>query len=357
MRLDKDGLSGSGTLPAHGGAGSADALDFSANLNPLGMPDNVREALLRSVDDWERYPDPDCTELTKRLSERLDVLPEKIVCGNGAADLIYRTVGAVRPKKAALVVPCFSEYKKALSEYGAEVREYLLAEESGFSLDAELIKVILKRLGEGDMLILASPNNPTGRVIPSELLYGICSECERQGTIFLCDECFLEFTRNAASACRWLFPSVIMLSAFTKTYAMAGLRLGYAAFGSGRLADTVRRRGQYWSVSAPAQIAGAAALDSGDYLERSRRLIAEQRKFLTEELSELGIKVFPSDANFLLLKSEIPLYEPLAERGIIIRQCANFGRLDERFFRIAVRGEADNLALTAALKEVTWQKR
>lgn len=350
MHLDKYGF------PEHGGAGSSDMLDFSANLNPLGMPDNVREALLSSAGNWERYPDPDCTELTERLSERLDVPSENIVCGNGAADLIYRIVGAVRPKKAALVAPCFSEYKKALAESGAEVREYRLAEKSGFSLDAELIKIILGRLGEGDMLILASPNNPTGRVIPSELLYGICSECERRGVIFLCDECFLEFAKNVASVCRWLFPSVIMLSAFTKTYALAGLRLGYAVFGSMRLADTVRRRGQYWSVSAPAQTAGIAALDSGGYLERSRKLISEQRKFLTERLSELGVKVFDSDANFLLLKSEIPLYEPLRGRGIIIRRCANFGFLNDKFFRIAVRTEAENSALVSALQEIISEK-
>lgn len=341
------------TLPEHGGTRSADVIDFSANLNPLGMPGNVREALLSSAGNWERYPDPDCTELTERLSEQLDVPSENIVCGNGAADLIYRIVGAVRPKKAALVAPCFSEYKKALAESGAEVREYRLAEKNGFLIDAELINIILGRLGEGDMLILASPNNPTGRVISSELLYGICSECERRGTIFLCDECFLEFAKNAASVCRWLlFPSVIMLSAFTKTYALAGLRLGYAAFGSRRLADTVRRRGQYWSVSAPAQTAGIAALDSGDYLERSRRLISEQRTFLSERLSALGIKVFPSDANFLLFKSEIPLYEPLCGRGIVIRSCANFGCLNDKFYRIAVRTEQENLTLINAVKEI-----
>lgn len=346
MRLDKYGL------PEHGGARSADVLDFSANLNPLGMPDNVRELLSRSVGDWERYPDHDCTELTERLSERLDVPLESIVCGNGAADLIYRIIEAVRPKKAVLAAPCFSEYKKSLAESGAEVCEYRLSEESGFLFDAELVTVIMKQLGDCDMLILASPNNPTGRVIPRELLCEICSECERRGVIFLCDECFLELTDNASSVLDFLNSNVIMLSAFTKTYAMAGLRLGYAVFEDTRLAEAVKRRGQYWSVSAPAQTAGIAALDSGDYLGRSRKLISEQRKFLTEQLSALGIKVFDSDANFLLLKSETPLYEPLRERGIIIRRCANFGWLDDKFYRIAVRTESENSKLVSVLQEL-----
>lgn len=344
-------------LPEHGGASikpGEDVIDFSANLNPLGMPENVRAALVSSVEEWERYPDPDCAELTKLLAERLGVIPENIVCGNGADDLIFRITGAVRPKKALIAAPCFSEYGKALIEAGAAVREYHLSEENGFMVGGGLLNAVREQLSEGDMLILASPNNPTGRIIPRELLGDICGECEKRGVVFLCDECFLEFAENAVGAGEFQNPCVITLSAFTKTYAMAGLRLGYAVFGSERLADTVRRRGQYWSVSAPAQAAGAAALHSGNYLERARELISEQRKFLTERLSALGITVFPSDANFLLLKTDIPLYKGLCERGIIVRRCGNFGGLDGRFYRIAVRTAAENAQLLAAIKEIVY---
>lgn len=346
MRLDN-------TLPEHGGAHSADAPDFSANLNPLGMPENVRAALIRSVGDWERYPDPDCAELTEKLAERLCVSAEQIVCGNGAADLIYRIVGAVRPKKALIAVPCFSEYDKALREYGAEVIEYPLSENGGFAVGEDILSVIGERLISGDMLILASPNNPTGRVIPRDILEEICGECAKRGVIFLCDECFWGFAENAASSLEFMNSCVIKLSAFTKTFALAGLRLGYAVFGGAGIAEAVRRRGQYWSVSAPAQVAGTAALEIGEeYLERTQRLISEQRTVLTEGLSALGIKVFPSDANFLLLKTEIPLYEPLYERGMIIRRCANFRGLHEKYYRIAVRTAEENARLLAAVKEI-----
>lgn len=349
MRIDEFGL------PEHGGFGGSEMLDFSANLNPLGMPEKVREALLNSVSGWERYPDPDCTELTKRLSERLGVPAENIVCGSGADDLIYRIIGAVRPKHGLVADPCFSEYRKAFGENGIPVTGLMLFEETGFAVHDNFLNQAPK-LRERYMLVLASPNNPTGRVISRELLSRICAECERLGIFFLCDECFLDFCEDAASVREFLNPNVIMLSAFTKTYAMAGLRLGYAVFGDKRLAETVRKRGQYWSVSAPAQTAGIAALDSGDYLERSRKLISEQRTFLTERLSELGIEVFNSDANFLLLKTEIPLYELLYKRGIIIRQCANFGFLNDKFYRIAVRTESENSALIFALKEIISEK-
>ncbi len=340
-------------IPEHGGvipkSGAADVLDFSANLNPLGMPVNVREALLRSVGDWEHYPDPDCAELTERLAKRHGVSPENIVCGNGAADLIYRIIGAVHPKHGLVADPCFSEYRKAFQENGIPVTGLMLFEEIGFAVHENILNQV-SNIRKGYMIVLASPNNPTGRVISRDFLQWLCAECERLGVYFLCDECFLDLTENTASVLEFMNPNVIMLSAFTKTYAMAGLRLGYAVFGDKRLAETVRRRGQYWSVSAPAQTAGIAALDSGDYLERSRTLIAEQREFLTERLSELGIKVFPSDANFLLIKSDIPLYEQLYECGIIIRRCANFGFLNEKFYRVAVRTESENERLIAAIK-------
>ena len=315
------------------------------------MPKNVREALLNSVDDWERYPDPDCTELTKRLSERLCVPPENIVCGNGADDLIYRIIGAVHPKHGLVADPCFSEYRKAFQECGTPVTGLMLFEENGFAVHEKILNQA-PALRKGYMLVLASPNNPTGRVISRELLDQICAECERLGIFFLCDECFLDLCEDAASVREFLNPNVIMLSAFTKTYAMAGLRLGYAVFGDKRLAETVKKRGQFWSVSAPAQTAGIAALNSGDYLDRSRKLISEQRDLLRGSLSDLGINVFESNANFLLLKTEIPLYDKLYERGIIIRQCANFGFLNDKFYRIAVRTERENSVLISALKEI-----
>ncbi len=347
----------SDNIPEHGGAvlnsANGDILDLSANLNPLGIPENVRTALSSSVGDWERYPDHDCAELCEKLAERLGVSSSQIVCGNGAADLIYRIISAYRPKRALIAVPCFSEYEKALREYGAEILEYPLSENSGFAIEDNFPNVIGERLSGGDMLILASPNNPTGRVIPRDILQNICAECAKRGVLFLCDECFMGFTENAASSLEFMNSCVIKLSAFTKTFALAGVRLGYAVFGGAGIAETAKRRGQYWSVSAPAQTAGIAALEAcEEYLEKTRHLISEQRKFLTNELSGLGIKVFPSDANFLLLKTEIPLYDELYKRGIIIRRCGNFGWLDDRFYRIAVRTEEENARLLAAVKEI-----
>lgn len=340
-------------ISEHGGSAfGCDILyDFSANLNPLGMPENVKEKLLQNIDEWEKYPDHFCRKLTKKLSEKLNLPAEKIVCGNGAADLIYRIIRTVKPKTALIASPCFSEYEKALCGIDCNVKYFILKENENFVI----LDNFLNSLSEDvEMLILCSPNNPTGRIIQRNLLQKICEKCAENNTIFLCDECFLDFVENGEdfSACNFLNKTTVVLNAFTKIYAMAGLRLGYAAFGDKKLARNVENCGQFWSVSVPAQTAGIAALDNENYISETRNYVKIEREFLEKNLTEIGIKVFPSDANFLLLKSEIPLYDALLRERILIRSCENFKGLGDNFFRIAVRTHDENIALVNALWRV-----
>ena len=325
-------------------------LDFSANLNLLGIPEAVRKAAAEA--DFAHYPDVRCSALVQALSAYEGVPAENIVCGNGAADMIYRIVGALCPRRAILSAPTFSEYEKALLEHGCAVSYHILREEDGFALRED----ILPEISAGaDMLCLCSPNNPVGNVIEPRLLERILGRCRECGTVAVVDECFLDFTENGFSAKNFLFPNVIVIKAFTKICAMAGLRLGYALFGDERCALSVRECGQPWSVSSPAQAAGVAAakvLSETDYLAQTRALIAEGRSFLSGELSRLGFEVFPSDANFLLFKGAENLAEALLERGIAIRSCRDYRGLDERFFRIAVRTHEENERLTTALSDI-----
>ena len=325
--------------------------DFSANLNPLGMPENVKKALLNSVGRWEKYPDPYCRDLAKKIAESVNGKPEKIVCGNGAADLIFRIIRAVQPKKCVICRPAFSEYEKALREIGSTIEPFFLREEDDFLLGDGIVKTLENGV---DMLILCSPNNPTGALIPIELLKKICEKCQQNNIIFMCDECFLDFAENGEknSALEFLNEKIIVLKAFTKIYAMAGIRLGYAIFGDTELAGAVRVTGQSWSVSAPAQIAGIAALDEKHYLEETRKIIKTEREFLQKKISEFGIRVFDSSVNFLLLKCDFPLYDALLRERILIRSCANFSTLGENFFRIAVRNREENRALIEAVGRV-----
>ncbi|MCM1577798.1 MAG: aminotransferase class I/II-fold pyridoxal phosphate-dependent enzyme [Ruminococcus sp.] len=337
----------------HGGDlyGKEILYDFSANINPLGMPESVKKALHDSLCGWEKYPDPYCRELVKKISEQYDFPEKNIVCGNGAADLIYRIIYALTPAAALVCAPGFSEYEKALGQTCGKTVRYLLDEKKDFTLDSGFLKYLDCGV---DMLILCTPNNPTGKTVGREILEAVCGKCLEKNIIFLCDECFLDFADGgkSKSAVNFINKNVIVLKAFTKIYAMAGLRLGHALFGSAEIAEKVRGTGQFWSVSSPAQAAGIAALEEKDHIRRTVELISSERVFLSEELKKTGFTVFPSEANFILFKSGLPLDSLLSRKKILIRNCVNFTGLDKNFFRIAVKRHEENSVLINALRSI-----
>lgn len=327
--------------------------DFSANINPLGLHESIISAAAGSLSRCESYPDPLCRELSAAISAQEGFPAEKIVCGNGAADLVYRTVSALKPRSALLCAPTFSEYEKALTEQGCSVRRHVLRRENGFALTDEILDEIT--VGT-DMLFLCTPNNPTGVTIPRALMRRIFQKCSETGTFLVVDECFLDFVVNGAelSAKPLLNGGAAILKAFTKMYAMAGLRLGYAIFGDEETAAAVRQAGQAWSVSTPAQAAGIAALKLRGYAEKTAELIAAEREYLADGLRKLGMEVVPSEANFILFRCGAPLDEMLITRGISIRNCENYHGLGRRWFRTAVRLREENTLLLSEIREVLY---
>ena len=331
-------------------------LDFSANLNPLGMPEAVRAAARRAVDGAERYPDPFCRELAAAIAARDGVPAEWIVCGNGAADLIFRLVFALGPRKAVVTAPTFSEYAQALSAAGCRVEHHLLREETDFALTAEMIADLRDDV---DILFLCTPNNPTGVPIETEVLAAILDHCRAKGIRVVLDECFLQLTDGgpANSRASWLerYPGLTLLRALTKCYAMPGLRLGYCITGDGELREKLWACAQPWSVSAVAQAAGLAALTECPYHPaQARDFLAKERPFLARALEGLGMKVYPAAANYLLFRRAgcTDLKERLARRGILIRSCANYPGLGPDYYRAAVRPHEENLVLIQTLREV-----
>lgn len=326
-----------------------DFLDFSANINPLGMPEQVRRAAIESSREWERYPDPECTDLRRKIANKLGVPFSNIVCGNGADDLIYRIICTVRPKKAVIAVPTFGEYYKSLNESGCDVQEFVLSEDLGFKLEEDFLQEITPST---EMVILCSPNNPTGTTVSESILKKCAERCNEFGTILLCDESFMGFVPESQrhSILAHFSGNCIMLSSLTKLYAIPGLRVGYAVFSDKKLASSVHARGQFWAVSSPALAAGCAALDCGDFEVRTVEYIARERDYLAMGLSEMGFTVFPSDANFLLIKSDMPLDDMLLNSKILIRNCGSFSGLGNHYFRIAVRSHTDNQKFLNAVR-------
>lgn len=331
----------------------APPLDFSSNVSPLGVPAGVRDAVAVAICAADRYPDPLCREVRRAIAGAEQVPADWCLCGNGSADLIYRAVLARRPRLALVTAPTFGEYGAALGLAGCRVEQYPLKEENGFVLREDFLDAITP---ETDMVFLCEPNNPTGRTTPKPLLHSILDRCGETGTLLIVDECFGGFLADpAAHTLRGMLgdcPDLLLLKAFTKLYALAGLRLGYCLCGNGPLLDAMRLSGQPWAVSSPAQAAGIAALRETDYVHRARELIAAERPRLALELTRLGFRVIPGEANYLLFHTPAALLEPLRRRGILLRGCGNYSGLDDGWYRAAVRTAEENRQLVAALEEI-----
>ncbi len=332
---------------------NAVTLDFSANVNPLGTPEPVKAAIRRSADAVFCYPDPYCTALREKLSALHGVNADAILCGSGAAELIFSFAAALRPKTALLPVPSFSEYETAFFAAGTEPIFHPLLRENGFALTNDILDAITDST---DVLMLCSPNNPTGRCIDKELLLSILDRCRKTQTWLFLDECFQDLcdADRAFSLIDALKEGdrALILRAFTKTYGMAGVRLGYAISKNKELLFNMSETVQPWNVSTVAQQAGLAALDCPDWAERARALFQTEKAYLLAELYALGVSVLPGDANYLLLSGVPTLYERLLEKGILVRDCANYRGLMKGDVRIAVRTHAENEALITAIAEV-----
>ena len=329
-------------------------LDFSANTNPLGTPESVRRAVVESVDLLNQYPDPYCRELTAALAEFEQVPQECILCGCGAAELIFSFCTAVKPKKTLELAPTFSEYSSALKAVGCEVERYPLNKENGFVLTEGFVEFL--RGSNCDVVFLCNPNNPTGQIIEPVLLDEIAQICHGRGIRLFLDECFLDLSDQGRDLSLKdklsIQPGLFVLKAFTKSYGMAGLRLGYCLSGDRDLLTTMGRSVQPWNVSLPAQKAGVAALGETEFLNKTRQVIQSQRKWMQEQFLALGFTVCPAQANYLLLYHELPMYERLLDKGILVRDCSNYHGLERGWFRVAVRREEENRVLMDTVRSI-----
>ena len=327
-------------------------LDFSANTNPYGTPQGVLDAMSESLNRVHQYPDPYCRELAKAISEFESVPKDWILCGSGAAELIYSYCEALRPRRAMELAPTFSEYSLALARVGCKVERYTLHRQKNFALEEGILSVL--EAHNPDALFLCNPNNPTGQIIDLPLLEKILDVCRRQGISLFVDECFLDLSDEAVSFKDHLAsnPNLFLLKAFTKSYGMAGVRLGYCLCSNQELLETMSHTVQPWNVSTLAQAAGVAALGEGEFLQKTRTLIPKERRWLQSQLEDLGFWVCPSEVNYLLFEAPPDLHQRLRQQGIAIRSCQNYFGLGPGWYRVAVRLHEENERLIQAIKEV-----
>ena len=330
-----------------------DMLDFSVNVNPLGLSRKVIEAAKKGVERAAQYPDSRCRELRAALSEKKGIPGECFIFGNGAADLFFSLVLAEKPKRAVIPVPAFSEYAHALRTVGCRIEEYVLRREEQFTLTEDFLECLTP---EKDIVFLCSPSNPAGQVIPRELLCRIAERCEAAQIRLVVDECFIdflpepsEFTMERMSE---QYSCLFVVQAFTKIHAIPGLRLGYGITSDLELLERIQQVRQPWSVSTPAQAAGIAALRDIHRVQAARELVCSERGRMEKELREAGVEVIPSKANFILIYSQYDLFSLLKDRGILIRNCSNYSGLGKGWYRTAVRRKEENDRLLEAIRQI-----
>ena len=330
-----------------------DMIDFSSNCNPFGPPQSVQDAICRAAGQIGHYPDVQCSLLRDALSAKLHVPGAWIFFGNGAAEVIFAAVTALKPKKALLPAPTFAEYAQALETVGCEIQYEQTAEADGFALPTDFAEQITEDI---DMVFLCNPNNPTGNLLSREETERVIRRAGALDCTVVLDECFLDFVENPDEFSMLgelaAYPHVILLKAFTKLYAMAGVRLGYGISSNPAIIEKLERSVQPWNVSSLAQAAGLAALAEDAYVRESLTTLRAERAYLLQALEKLGCRTYASQANYIFFRGETTLGEKLRAAGFLVRDCSNYAGLGKGYYRVAVRLHEDNVKLVQALAHI-----
>ena len=328
-------------------------IDFSANCNPLGTPEGIKKAIIKSLEHINDYPQVGCTPLKKAIAEYENTKPDQVICGNGAAEVIFSLCRAVNPRRALVPAPTFAEYQQALYSVDCQVEFFPLNGKKGFVLEEDFLQALTKEI---DIIFLCNPNNPTGITIPQDLLEEILETCAMQGIFMVVDECFLDFVKDpekyTLKGKLEKYPGLFILKAFTKRYAIPGVRLGYGFCSDRKVLDRMEAVTQPWNVSTMAQQAGMAALKESEYVEAGRQIIFRESAWMKEKMRQVGLTVYPSEANYIFFYGPEDLFERCVAKGILIRDCSNYLGLKKGYYRVAVKLHEQNEKLIEVLEEV-----
>ena len=361
-------------------------LDYSSNINPYGIPESLKSRIIENLEILERYPDPDYVELREKLANLNNVNLSDIILGNGATEIIFLFMKVINPKKILIVSPTFGEYERAVKAVETsrnsidlscsddnknienkeiEIEYFELKESDDFKLNIGNLKNQLEK--KYNLLIICNPNNPTGKFLKLAQTEEILKECNKYDTKLFIDEAFIEFLADGMKESiintEENKKNLFVTRAFTKFFAIPGLRLGYGMYFDKELEQKISEKKEPWSVNNIAEMAGLTVLDDTEYIEKTLKWITKEKIYMYEKLNEIsGIKVYETEVNFITGKIDEKLFleglnvkilrEKMLEQGILIRDASNFKFLDERFFRLAIKDRASNDRVIEAMKEI-----
>ena len=331
-------------------------IDFSSNVNPLGCHPGVKKYLKKQLHQIDVYPDSESTKLRSNLKWFTGINPSQILVGNGATEIIYNFCSVFVNKKTKVLIPCptFSEYEKAVNFFGGKIIHF-----KSLNLKNDLTK-FLSKIPSNGIVFFCNPNNPTGELLSKKSIEQIVKIAQKKSTLVFLDETFIELVPDSnPSLVKSMksYDNLFILRSFTKSFGLAGLRIGYGV-GSKKIIEILQRVKIPWNVNYIAQSAASAALCYSDFLEISRKNIKKEYSFLINSLSKFQwLTCFQSSTNFILIKTKIKsklLQKKLLKKNILIRDCSTFCGLNENYIRIAVKNRNQNKLLLKALGEIKW---
>lgn len=337
-------------------------IDFSANINPMGPPSRALMRLAREAADRHvltRYPDPGYAELRRVLATELRVPATGVTIANGSVALIGAIIRSIAPRECLLVTPAFAEYARALRANGCRVRRFPLDAARDFGLDSDAFADVLTKY-RPPMCVVVNPHNPSGALTPRPPMLRVLDRALRTKTQLVIDEAFMDYVPAETLVAEAVGSEhLVVLRSLTKFYGMPALRVGYAV-SNPRMAARIAAQLPPWPVTTLAASAAAEAVQDRQYARRTLVSVTDQRRWLSQALGITGVTVYPSAANFLLLR--LPATAPTSARvrarlitdaGVVVRDCRSFDGLSNgRFIRVAVRQRDENEQLVHALQSV-----
>ncbi|OOM74655.1 threonine-phosphate decarboxylase [Clostridium puniceum] len=329
-------------------------IDFSANINPLGMPNSVKKTIMQNLHEAEKYPDITYFELKSAISEFENVNIKNLILGNGAAEVLFNVVRGINPRNSFILAPTFSEYEEATKAINGNIIYYKLKEESKFYIQEDILDYINTDL---DLIFICNPNNPTGVITEKGLLIKILDKAKKNKVIVLIDESFLDFIKEDLSMISYIneYRNLIIIKSLTKFFAIPGIRIGYGICANIKLIEKVEGISPAWNINIFAEVATKAGLKDENYMKESVEFINNEKKYLYMELKKINkIEVYEPSVNFILFKTliELDLKEELLKHNILIRNCSNYNGLDNRYYRVAVRTHEENSILIKSIMNI-----
>ncbi len=352
MNLPSHGANPSHLYLASGIRKPKEIIDFSVNTNPLGPPDWLQEKWPSFLHTIENYPDPTGQKAVDAIARRFNISAEQLLLGNGAAEIIHFIARYAAGKKAVIVTPAFSEYEDACQSYNCLI-EHVAADPEHWQLPVE---ELVEKAQEAAVLFICTPNNPTGQCFKEAEMVSFLEQTRNSNVLVVVDEAFYDFA-GETSLLRYInvFPHLIVMHSMTKMYAVAGLRIGYAA-ASAKVIAALKLYRPHWNVNSIALQVAEMAAEDFSYAMETRKKVDQERNRMKKELVNIGFAVLPSTVNFYLFKdpaldNQKKLLHFLLNCGIVVRHTENFRGLDGKWLRSAVKKETENNQLLEALKK------